>query len=538
MSNLSQNFFHNIKIVVNLNDYWDVYLDREMILPYSSYFPSDLGDSLACDIDLCDNDCISGNTIQSRSWATWSGATTTDYTLYNIGYTGVDNGLINYRKDRITNEEFYRIYTQSKLDLHADDKRLHLHPVSGTTLLYEYPIHINPCEAVLNGGFFQGFFATECGKYQVLPTILSPGNTWEFDFTLKPEDLQKESERTLNDKYPENKGIFFYMGTRAENKWDYIYTDDSCFTLDMSDYIDDSEIDKRNYIIGNFNDVNPDFDTCVECESGEDPDCGDYLEDEVSLSDAIYETDEGIGVGENDKYTISTDNKFMFFDRTPTGFTTGTWDGSLDGVEFTAKKDNFNGNLFILMNRTSSGYTTENIDELRNKSANDYNAYADLYDNALAFRIADDGSVGYRLLTKDCDAEDHLSMKEGYSFSGVVPDNEWSEIHVKIDSYEKKMKIRFYVNGKLVYITDFLPLINLRKLNDDYAKQEGVCYNMSLGGGTQGLCETVLPNYMLEPSRVYPLEKYFAGSFIGRMKRFSFHDEAMEYEDINYIAKQ
>ena len=90
----------------------------------------------------------------------------------------------------------------------------------------------------------------------------------------------------------------------------------------------------------------------------------------------------------------------------------------------------------------------------------------------------------------------------------------------------------FYVDGKLVYVTKELPKFNFHELNDLYEKQEGVPFNISLGGGTQGLAETILPNYMLEPSRVYPLEENFAGSFIGYLRSFKFYNCGMEYMNI------
>jgi hypothetical protein len=37
---------------------------------------------------------------------------------------------------------------------------------------------------------------------------------------------------------------------------------------------------------------------------------------------------------------------------------------------------------------------------------------------------------------------------------------------------------------------------------------------------------------MLNPTRVYPLEEYFAGSFIGYMKDFKFYDRDLEYLEI------
>ena len=94
------------------------------------------------------------------------------------------------------------------------------------------------------------------------------------------------------------------------------------------------------------------------------------------------------------------------------------------------------------------------------------------------------------------------------------------------------MRLFFYVDGKLVYVTRSMPKLNLHELKETYEKQEGVPYNISIGGGTQGLAETVLPNYMLDNDRVYPLEKYFAGSFIGYFKSFKFYNCGMEYMNI------
>ena len=85
------------------------------------------------------------------------------------------------------------------------------------------------------------------------------------------------------------------------------------------------------------------------------------------------------------------------------------------------------------------------------------------------------------------------------------------------------MKLSFYVNGKLKMITKEIPILELRELNDLYSKQEGVPYNMSVGGGTQGLCDVIYPLYRDNPSIIYPLEKYFAGSFIGDIKSFRFY---------------
>lgn len=94
------------------------------------------------------------------------------------------------------------------------------------------------------------------------------------------------------------------------------------------------------------------------------------------------------------------------------------------------------------------------------------------------------------------------------------------------------MQIYIYVNGKLVMVSKELPMLNLKLLNDLKNKQEGVPFNISLGGGTQGLAEVVYLNYMKLPEYVLPLEKEFAGSFIGWLKAFRFYTCPLNYLEI------
>lgn len=653
MANLKENNRHNLKLMLNYDEYWDFFLDLDGYAPYS-FGDGMYDDCLISYIDACNPNCFNGDTwLYSTDNYSWESGTSIDNTLYDISYTGTDNGLFRFRKDRISNKDFLELYQNNSYRIEGDDYRLKLHAVSGNTLQYEYPLHVENCQIKLNGGFYQGFFKTECDKYQILPSKLEENSPWEFEFELKKCDLEAESTKTLNDKYPENKGIFFYIGTRAENKWVYLYKDDDeCFTLSPDDYVEDAHIDKKDYIIGNFYDPYPDFQESIEdymedytnynyyndkyyqkdcddeivgleeyvdepynpkiidenlphdnfdswcCNVEEQPkkdipsrkffrtcmckSCGcisrtvndnsqedsesnnekgadikhllfgndyyisdfdgldydtDYWEPELDISDFEYETENEIKLKDANKTLLySTDNKFILFNRTCTGYTINNWVDGLQ-LEIYGRKNKFKDNLFVLMNRTCTGYTVDNIDELRDKVNNEYDYadfYGDLYNNAMAFRITDDGEVGYRLLTIDCSisGDDKTKIEEGYSNKGVIKDCQWQTIHVKIIPTLDTMKLYFYVDGKLVYITKNLPKLDLRELNEMYEKQEGVPYNISLGGGTQGLAETILPNYMLNPYRVYPLEKYFAGSFIGYMKSFKFYDCSLEYGNI------
>lgn len=660
MANLVVNNYHNPRLIINRDEYWDFYIDKFGYPCYDLNNNGDLYDEcLISYIDMEDDSCIGENDwIYSNGKYYWEDSLSIGYTLYNITYTGVDNGLYTFRKDRISNKQFLELFQSQSLRIEENDYRLKLHAVSGNTLLYDYPLHVEDGQVKLNGGFYQGFFKTECDKYQVLPSHFEDGDIYNFEFTLKKCDLEAESDKTLNDKYPQNKGIFFYLGTRAENKWIYNYdTDDvdgleECYQLGVGDFVEDGEIDKKDYIIGNFYDVDPGFyedpvwdldeyttfnyydeslyadDYCdwndmsdyLEVEVRKKPklidetnshitmnswccngdgekdyiltpffrgcacpvrykkkyvgtssdgddlvhghdafgddyigdwdgvsdntDCEDYIESELDITDFEYETNNGFKLSEANWYYFYTDNKFLMFDRTCKGKTVKNW---VEGTEFMycGRRNNFKGNLFILMNRTKTGYTVHDIDELREKEANYYNPYKDIYNNAMAFRITDEGAIGYRVLVVNCDKEgrDKTDVIEGYSFDGIIPDCEWVTINVRVTFLGgDKMKFMFYVNGKLRYVTREVPRIALKALDELYEKQEGVPYNISLGGGTQGLAETINFNYMLNPTRVYPLEKYFAGSFIGYLKTFKiyscFIEQGIIYNNFMYESKK
>lgn len=641
MANLFNYYPKKTYFKVNMDEYWDFYLNLDNSLSYKMFSNGEMlyDKCLISNIDI-DNICSYDNDwFYSTNESVWENANVIDNTLYNIGYTGLDNGLIPFRRDKVNNREFVEVYTNSKYTFEEGDTVLKLHKVSGGTTLYDYPLTVLDDKIKLNGGFYQGFFKTQCDKYMVLPDKLEEDDEWNFQFTLNKVEFEKESNKTLNDKHPNNKGIFFYIGTRAENKWIYLYDDidDECFTLSYDNYIEDAYIDKKNHKIDSFIDMGVEMpvewesiaiddylnfkyydedlynNTCnisddiinnfvqidgikppiideenesftsiawccqykiqqestkyvrtccgtcchsipdgieikettiggyfSKCEIfGDDylsdidmlEDATQYIEDDLDISDFTYETYDGIYLHLNGHYYIETDNKFLLFDRTCDGFTIKNWEeGTV--VRYYGQKNEFKGNLFLLMNRTCTGYNVNTIDEYRDSFKKEYNIYSDIYNNALAFRITDDGRIGYRYMTIDCESENKVGIKEGYSKQDIIKENEWYSINVKIKASQTKMKLYFYVNGMLKFVSDELDKLDLRELNDIYEKQETVPFNISLGGGTQGLAETILPNYMLDPYRVYPIEENFAGSFIGYMRSFRFYNCKLEHLNI------
>lgn len=570
MGNIKNNNAHVLMLRVDKGEYWDFCVNKYDVGSYSFSDGSVLDDKcLISYIDLENPVCVDGEDLVSTDSYVWPDAVNNGTTLYNIGYTGVDNGLIRFEKDRITNADFVKLYSSSEYSFTENDMRLRLHPVTGNTMEYVYPYKFLDGSVALTGGFFQGMFMDKCDTYKVLPTEID--DSWHFEFTLKPEDWDVD-DRTINAKHPENAGIFFFMGLRAENKWEYL-NGVECSTLSMDNYADGVTIDMDKYIVGEFHgemiDTTPykkdehDLDSIVDYDDWTDDfidyggvsgfvgnsdgfvdkcdgDC-DYIAEEMDISNIGYKTTEGQTLEPGgDRINVVTDNKFLLFDRTPDGFDALNWEEGLK-VRYLGEKREYKENPFLIFNRTCTGATVTDAEKFL-VDGSSYNIYNDIYDNGIAFRIDKNGAIGYKMITRDCDSDDEGKMKvlEGYSNDGIVKTGEWSTINVRLRRINDKMCFYFYVGGKLKYVTGELPLLRLRDMKVDDTLEEGVPYNISLGGGTQGLMETIMPNYMLVPDFELPIESAFAGTFVGEIKTFRFFDCHKEYMSVkgNYLYEK
>ena len=489
MSNFSLNNIRRLVFHIDERDYWDMHLNEARTCRSSS------DACTASYIDFSDSETFINGPygVKSSDAYSYEGACNKGLQLDNIGLTGMDNGLIPFRYDSYTNEEFYELYTKSSYTIPSGDTSLHLHAVSGGTLQYEYPLSVEDGYVKLNGGFYQGFFRS-ADNYFVLPSTMD--TKWRLSFRIRPRDYDPESDKTLNDKHPDNKGIFFYIGTRSENKWEYPYNGGVISGMTMEDCPIESEGDE----------------------------IFDLVEPEEPLSGKTFETDNGFDVLQSNQDYIESDNKFLLYDRTCTGLKAGEEKGDEIALLET-KRRRFNGNLFLYMDRTCSGYTVDNIEELEEQQTSGYTSlYRDIYNNAFALKVNDDGSIGYKYLIKDCDSdvEGNYSVISGSSFANIITKDEWNDIEIVMVPKGDKMSMSFYVNGKLKYVTSDIPMIDLHSLDDLMEKQEGVAYNISIGGGTQGLAEAIytLPDFRLD--KTYPIEDNFAGSFIGDIQYFRF----------------
>lgn len=637
MSNILKNYNIPIDLRLSYDEYWDFCLNTDIWSNGANTVKGLQTRCLISYININDPDCVWFDNLYSDSKYLWSDAINNGVKLNYIGFTGVDNGIINYRKDRISNEIFYKLFTNSSMEIDANDKRFHLKKVNGNNLIYDYSADIvfidNKTCAKLNGGFYQGFFKLpDCKLYQVLPDKIE--DTISFEFTLKMEDFDKQGMFTLNDKYPENKGMFFYLGTRAENKWWIRYKNDYIFnkatnlyfsddyvnqnyevndTLNdgyfkpindrysndyfADDYLSDKSISNCCYKItdettsenSNFIFTMPEYlntykDNSLftdgngnilvhneKLNSNEKNNgnyinkitevcCGEYLSDKYVNDDYInndnnccdkyvkdeYYNDE-MQINENEEFKtshgynfsqpniteIKTDNKFITFHHGEGGFTINNWDKNAEYIISDIKIPE-QENYFLLFNHTKNGYTIKNIDLYEKEQSKKYDVLDDIFKNALAFQIKDNGSIGYKYLVRDCETDNKwYKIETEFSHENIIKKHEWIIVHITISKIgHNKMKLLFYINGKLCLVSKELPMIDLKALNDLYDKQQSVPFNISLGGGTQGLCDVIYLNYRKIPEYVLPLEKEFAGSFVGYFASFKMYNCSLNLNEI------
>lgn len=574
MANIKNNNYRKIDCRLRNDEYMDFMISKSDVINNNVL----LDTCLAAQLDFFNH---SNKHVISN--IAWDKAVPSTNILENIGYTGVDNGFISYERDRIGNDEFLDLYVNSSLDLSTYHNKFFVTEVNGNSNMFVYPVEVMNDYTALKGGFYQGFFKIDGDNYQTLPHQLS--DEWNFNITLRKRDYDTPSN-ILNKRHANNQGLFFFIGTRAENKfWELYkskpemnelkYDDSDDYSLDYS--IMDSTVTEQQYIndapdteekvtqygssCGCTDYFADDFDPYsetglkTECENEYFNDeeyityacnCPDnqlaiddeYIQEQISLKDLKLVDSKGNPIGEKGFYEIETDNKFIIFHNGKGGFNKNTWKDYYKFV-LTGKKDCPNINYYPYLHHAKDGYDKNNIDSLIAEHSYAYNVFNDLTHNALGFKINTDGSISYRyMLTGD-------EIIEETSQPGLVLDNEWCNIHIKLirkggnnetdcpDNYQQaKMQIYIYVNGYLKLVSKELPELMLKPLNDTPERQEGVPYNISIGGGTQGLTERVLLDYYDRTDYELPLEKNFGGSFIGDIKNFTFIPCTMGYSTI------
>jgi hypothetical protein len=607
MGNIRNFNFNKLDLKLSNSDYWDFYLAADdSALEASTGLPS--GECFVVWYDfnnpsIFPNSATTASTIYSL--VSWNGATNTGYTLSTLGLTGIDNGLVTFEKDPLdpTNLALLSALTGTTLVIPSGDTRLVMNKVTGTTENYVYPIKritgstIGDYEQFC-GGFYQGYYKLDGTTYEVLPTRVDHG--WASEFWLNPQDIcTPTTGTTLNDIYPDNKGFFFYMGTRAENKfWNQFAGADTgctsactttsactgtvstfCTTVKekditiIGDYgfgiplnppqVEIELITNQFLIYGQAYDartskISGDVGTIVvsaitntsnhpiDCNCGcggrispygysINTGCNLYSSDGLGAQTVCSYDGNGIAVAKTKEVLNDYQNPFLIYGRgvAATGCTCGSCCGPNDN----------------LGNQTVCSYSGRSISQ----TEIDYNI--DVIDNALGFRIKDDGSIGYRMLTVTGTCytastgerlyQSGVTVHEEYSEPNMVTPNAWSYVVIRyVTEYKnecdlkitkpRKGKLMFYVNARLKFVVDEFPEFVAKRLNEYKSKQVGVPFNFSLGGGSQGLLESQTFDGLDMDDRGLPIETNFAGTFIGGISQFKFNICDLDFANIQY----
>jgi len=149
-----------------------------------------------------------------------------------------------------------------------------------------------------------------------------------------------------------------------------------------------------------------------------------------------------------------------------------------------------------------------------------------------------------------------------YTHSGTTPAEQIELVNLNekwlLDGHYRKGRLKFYINGKIFHtIEDFEELIP-RALNTDKEKQVGVPFNVSWGGGTQGLRENLTFSSMTLPYGLYiqdpecfpindltgttfsglstniKIEQNFAGTFEGGISQFRMYVEPLSAPEVKH----
>jgi len=499
-------------------------------------------------------------------------------TLCDVGLTGIDNGLVQNMSGE-TIEITTGLYTSpsDKYSRYKYDRRMKMHPITGFTTpenrlwnddSYTYDLSYDNVGgdigyvAKLNGGFFQGFYKIPGYDYQIFPQRVNLG--WTAEFLLRYR-WTGDTSVGLNNRYPQNKGTFFYMGARAENKF-YHYADGS--PKQDSGYTRVTSGLTCMHTCGCASSANtsstclqvyqPSGGTITHCTCGCPCDCQssakypekDPLYDEVSNGLSLRLS----GNTGNPRLCVKTYRITGHCETSGTCLTGLTYVTGTSVTEWCSSRGIFDECKVTPYINLEHWVQIDAVFQRR-----EWFDTCDLYDK---------GGLGLLIKTE------YYATLEDRSISLVVPptthdkdyDPKTTEVVTFTDMWTEEQiyrlgTLKFYVNGKLFMVAENFEEIIPRLLNTPREKQIGVGYNISLGGGTQGLHDNLtfsggcpdalsgltyqqdpecLTDYDLEHT-IYSglttqikLEEIFGGSMIGDVSAFRMYTEPLNASQIKH----
>jgi hypothetical protein len=504
-------------------------------------------------------------------------------TICDIGLTGIDNGLVTGMTGQSITVTNGLDNTQT-FSRNFFDRRFKMFQITGYTsppnnrfsgssaqTLYEmvsYSGNNVGYYVELYGGFYQGFYKLFGYDYDIMPERMNRG--WTMEMVLKPRLFNvfqnSYTSTTLNNLYPDNQNIFFFFGTRAENKF---YHHASGTPLSDSGYTRVTE---------SLSDC---LKTCACADTG------------VTNSRCIdvYEPS-AVTVTHNVNCNCGCNNSTItdIPDKDP------LWDGMSNAIAIKLCGDPTNPKIgvrvFSFTGDCITTGTTPNTGITYNTgyTITDYCSTDGIYDYCLSntaftytehwFLIDVVWERNTWLDTCDLYYRGGLGLITDYVYLDSLANNSVAlieppitsgdEIPVQLDIVKlnerwlieknyRKGKLKIYVNGRLFYTIDDFEEIIPRALDTDKERQIGVPFNISWGGGTLGLhenltfsaCPTGTTNYYIQDPECFPnevlsgtslsglstnifLENNFGGTFDGAISQFRFYVDNLDSSKIRH----
>ena len=546
----------------------------------------------SCDIGLTgtDNGLVTGMTAQT------------------ITFT---NGLFN------DTEKFKRNYFDRRLKLfqvtgYTNSPNIRFSGFEDT-ILYEVVSKSSPYIGryhELYGGFYQGFYKLFGYDYDIFPERMNKG--WSVEMLLKPrlidEFFPSSGETTLNEIYPNNKNTFFYIGARAENKY-YHHADGSpssmtgytritepLVNLETCACCNSGITDSRCIFVYPPRSVDGKHDphvnySCNSCgcstasSNGSCSGCGCPPEEE--FDDCGWECkihDCGTGTTSSIQSTCESN---------PLD------DSMSNALSFKLSGDPKNPSICVRILRmtgdcqttgscstTGITYTTGyTIDEhctlpiyprcqqenpvwLEDEHWFQFNAvwerYTWLDECDLKYRGGLD-DITEKLYLESLANNSQILITPFYNHEGAKPAETIDLVKLNQRWLNNKQyrngRLKIYINGKLFQTFENIEEIIPRALSTDKEKQVGVPFNISWGGGTQGLRENLIFSSTTTPDGPYIqdpecfsdidlsgttfsglntnilINKYFAGSFEGAISQFRLYTTPLSAPEVKHNFK-
>jgi hypothetical protein len=506
-------------------------------------------------------------------------------TLCDIGLTGIDNGLVTGMTGQTITITQGLFSDSDKFGRYNFDRRLKLTQVTGYTsspnvrfsgisaqTIYEIVSKIDPYIGYyqeLYGGFYQGFYKLFGYDYDLFPSRMNKG--WSVEMIIKPRLTNEFSattgQTTLNEIYPDNRNMFFYMGTRAENKYGHhangVPSSDTGYTRvteSLADCLKTCACSNTGVTNSRCVDVYEPTGITVSHAVGCGCGCNSGTISNIPDKDPIYDSmSNAISLrlcGEDGNPKIGV--RILRF--TGDCETTGSCETS--GITYSTGYtiDNYcspNG-IYDYCLGVNSAYTTSEhwflVDVV-------WERYTWLDTCDLYFR----GGLGdiTKLVYLDSLANNSVYLiSPPVTHQNLTPEQiEIVQLNEKwlIDKHYRNGRLKIYVNGRIFYTIEDVEEIIPRALNADKEKQIGVPFNISWGGGTQGLrenlvfsaCPTGLTNSYIQDPELFPnnvlsatslsslttnilIEQNFAGTFEGGISQFRMYVSPLTAPEVKH----